>query len=192
MRCRFMNQLVFRRLSTAFLLLFLLFVPSIASADGITWTLSDVTFDDGGIASGSFVYDALTNTYSFIDITTTSGSAFAGTTYDALGGLFGSSSTGMLLGASGDLTNTDVLLLLFGAALTDSGGTVVLLDVREGTCDNTDCSLSTRDRSITGGELVGTVATPEPSALSLLIVALVALMAVSSITKISFTFFLRF
>jgi len=184
-----MNQLVFRGLITAFLLLFLLFVPSIASADGITWTLSDVTFDDGGIASGSFVYDALTNTYSSIDITTTSGSAFTGTTYNALGGLFGSSSTGMLLGASGDLTNTDVLLLLFGAALTNSGGTVVLLSVREGTCDNTDCSLSTLDRSITGGEVVGTVetvATPEPSALSLLIVALVALMAVAAIRKSSY------
>jgi len=164
----------------------LLCVPSIASADGITWTLSDVTFNDGGLASGSFVYDALTNTYSSIDITTTSGSAFAGTTYNALGGLFGSTSNGMLLGASGDLTNTDVLILLFGAALTDSGGTVVLGGFGEGTCDNTDCSLSTLDRSITGGELIGTVATPEPSVLSLLTMALVALMVVAAIRKSSY------
>ena len=181
-----MNQLVFRRLFAALLLFFLLFVPSIASADGITWTLSDVTFDDGGIASGSFVFDALTKTYSSIDITTTSGSAFAGTTYDALNGGFGTSNMGMLLGASGDLTNTDILLLLFGTALTDSGGTIVLVGVGEGTCDNTDCSLSTRDRSITGGEVVGTIATPEPSALSLLTVALVALMAVAAIRKSSY------
>lgn len=181
-----MNQLAFRGLITAFLLFVLLCVPSIASADGITWTLSDVTFDDGGIASGSFVYDAVTNTYSSIDITTTSGSAFAGTTYNALGGLFGSTSTGMLLGASGDLTNTDVLLMLFGTALTDSGGTVVLVDLREGTCDNTDCSLSTLDRSLTGGELVGTVATPEPSTLSFLTLALVTLMVVAVIRKLSY------
>jgi len=164
----------------------LLCMPSIASADGITWTLSDVTFDDGGGASGSFVYDALTNTYSSIHMTTTSGTAFAGTTYNALSSLFGSTSTGMLLGASGDLTNTDVLLLLFSAALTNSGGTVVLLSVREGTCDNTDCSLSTLDRSTTAGEVVGTVATPEPSALSLLTVALIALMVVATIRKSSY------
>jgi hypothetical protein len=181
-----MNHLVFRGLITAFLLVVLLCMPSIASADGITWTLSDVTFDDGGVASGSFVYDALTNTYSSIDMTTTSGSAFAGTTYNALSGLFGSTSTGMLLGASGDLTDTDVLLLLFSAPLTDSGGTVVLFSVLEGTCDNTDCSVSTLDRSTSGGELVGTVTTPEPSTLSLLAVALVALMAVAAIRKSSY------
>ncbi len=181
-----MNQLVFRRLFTALLLFVLLCVPSIASADGITWTLSGVTFDDGGTASGSFAYDALTNTYSSIDITTASGSAFAGTTYNALSGVFGFSSAGMLLGGSGDLTNTDLLFLLFGTALTDSGGTVVLIGIGEGTCDNTNCTLSTRDRSITGGELVGTVATPEPSAFSLLAVALVALMAVAAIRKSSY------
>jgi len=181
-----MNQLVFRGPITAFLLFVLLCVPSIASADAITWTFSDVTFDDGGIASGSFVYDAPTNTYSSIDITTTSGSAFAGTTYHTLSGLFGSSSTGMLLGASGDLTNTDLLFLLFGPALTNSGGTVLLSGFGEGTCDNTNCSLSTLDRSITGGELVGTVSTPEPSALSLLTVALAALMVVAAIRKSSY------
>ena len=181
-----MNQLAFRGLITALLLFVLLCVPSIASADGITWTLGGVTFEDGGTASGSFVYDALTNTFSNIDITTTSGSAFAGTTYNALSGEFGSNSTGMLLGASGDLTNTDLLFLLFGSALTDSGGTAVLIGVGEGTCDNTNCSLSTLDRSLTGGELVGTVTTPEPSTLSFLTLALVTLMVVAVIRKLSY------
>jgi hypothetical protein len=181
-----MNKLVFRGLITAFLLLVLLCVPSIASADGITWTLSGVTFADGGTASGSFVYDALTNMYSSIDITTTSGPAFAGTTYHALSGVFGTSNSGMLLGASGDLTNTALLFLLFDTGLTDSGGTVVLSGVGEGTCDNTDCSLSTLDRSLTGGEVVGTVATPEPSVLSLLTMALIALMVVAALRKSSY------
>ena len=180
-----MNRLVFRGLGTALLLLVLFCVPTSVFADGITWTLSDVTFGDGGTASGSFVYDAPTNAFSSIDITTTSGSAFGGATYTALSGVFGSSGTGMLVGASGDLTNTDLLFLLFDAALTNSGGTVLLVGVGEGTCDNTDCSLSTLDRSITGGELVGTVVTPEASTLSLLSMALAALLLGGAIRKLS-------
>jgi hypothetical protein len=42
----------------------------------ITWHLSGVTFDDGGTASGSFVYDAATAWYSQVSITTTGSLAF--------------------------------------------------------------------------------------------------------------------
>jgi hypothetical protein len=161
-------------------------VPSIASADGITWTLSGVTFDDGGTASGSFIYDATTNAYSSIDISTTATSTFAGATYTGLSGGFGSSSTGMLLGPVGDLTNTDLLFIMFAAALTDLGGTVSLDGVGEGTCDNTDCSDNTLIRSITAGEVVGTpVSTPEPSGLLLLGMGLVALLVSAAIRKVS-------
>src|SRR5271169_1717027 len=60
-----------------------------------------------------------------IHITTTPGTAFAGATYTSLSGVFGSSNTGMLLGAaSGDLTGTGLLFLMFGADLTNLGGTV--------------------------------------------------------------------
>ena len=75
-----MNRITFRSLIAVPVLLVFLCVPSFALADGITWNLSGVTFDDGGAASGSFVYDAPTNTFSAIDITTTPGSAFAGAT----------------------------------------------------------------------------------------------------------------
>ena len=68
-----MNRITFRSLLAVPALLVLLCVPSVASADGITWTLSGVTFDDGGTASGSFVYDAVTNTVSSINIVTTAG-----------------------------------------------------------------------------------------------------------------------
>lgn len=44
-----------------------------------TWYLKNMTFDDTGIAMGSFVYDAVANTYSNVDIWVTGGSTFAAT-----------------------------------------------------------------------------------------------------------------
>jgi hypothetical protein len=40
------------------------------NAAPLVWTLDGITFDDGGAASGQFTYDADTNTYSAISITT--------------------------------------------------------------------------------------------------------------------------
>ena len=48
----------------------------------VTYTLSGVTFGDGGTASGSFAFDPVTLAYSSINITTTSGSTLTGTTYN--------------------------------------------------------------------------------------------------------------
>lgn len=180
-----MSRITFRGLITVSVLLILLCVPSIASADGVTWDLT-ASFDDRGSASGSFFYDAGANKFSAIHITTTPGTAFAGTTYTSLSGVFGSSNTGMLLGASsGDLTDTDLLFLMFGLDLTKLGGTVPLIGVGEGTCDNADCSLSTEDRAITTGDVVATVVTPEPSTFLLLGMGLVALLAGLARRKVS-------
>ena len=43
-------------------LFFAVLTAQIASANPILWSLAGVTFDDGGTAYGSFVYDADTNT----------------------------------------------------------------------------------------------------------------------------------
>jgi hypothetical protein len=184
-----MNRVMFRSLITALALFALFCVPSIASANGITWDLSGVTFDDLGTASGSFVYDAATNTYSSIHVTTTTGTALAGATYTSLSFLSSSSATGFLFGASsGDLTSTSLLFVLFDAPLTNSGGIVQLSllspnDSVEGFCTNSDCSNFSM-RFVTGGEVVSTVATPEPSALSLLGLGLVALLSGATIRKL--------
>lgn len=179
-----MNQLTFRSLITVLVLFVLFCVPSIASADGITWTLTGVTFNDTSTASGSFDYNATTNTYSAIDISTTAA------TYTGLNSAFGSSSTGMSLGSNGDLTDTALLLLYFGVDLTNSGGTVPLVTGvvdggAEGTCNNSDCSDSAESRYITAGEVFSIVSTPEPSVLSLLGMGLVALLAGAAIRKVS-------
>jgi hypothetical protein len=63
-----------------------------ASADPVTWVLADVTFDDGGTASGMFTFDpdagtacstgmSPCGTYSAVDITTTMGTSRTGATY---------------------------------------------------------------------------------------------------------------
>src|ERR1700736_6020723 len=51
----------------------LLLSCSAAKANPVTWTLSGVTFTDGGIANGSFVYDAASNTISAWSITVVGG-----------------------------------------------------------------------------------------------------------------------
>jgi hypothetical protein len=51
------------------------------SAAPITYALVGVTFDDGGTASGSFTFDPATNTFSDVNITTTTGSARSGAVY---------------------------------------------------------------------------------------------------------------
>jgi hypothetical protein len=196
-----MNRVIFRSLITALVLFVLFCVPSIASADGITWTLSGVTFDDGGTASGSFVYDALTNTYSSIDITTTLGSTFPGATYTGLvdSSFTLPSDTGLILGAPDFLG--PIFQLIFQDHLTNSGGTVFLMNGAfdpiaveltgsgEFTCEPPDCSSFTPDppRLVTGGTVSGVPATavPEPSALSLLSMGLVALLVGAAIGKVT-------
>ena len=44
----------------------------------VHWTIDFAQFDDGGILTGSFVYDANINEYSSIDITTTDGTILQG------------------------------------------------------------------------------------------------------------------
>ena len=181
-----MNRLVLRTLFSAVLVLALLSLPSIASADSILWTLTNVTFSDGATASGTFMFNG--TTFTSIDITTS-----VGNTYMTISPVFMSSDTTLWLGSTGDLTGTPLLALLFDGPLVNSGGTVTdnlsLGDLAggEGTCIDSVCSDSTSDRTITGGGATSTVAvvTPEPSALSLLCVALGALLAGVAIRKTS-------
>ena len=179
-----MNRLVLRSLFSALLLLALLSLPSIASADSILWTLTGVTFSDGATASGSFMFNG--TTFTSIDITTS-----VGNTYMTISPVFMSSDTTLWLGSTGDLTGTPLLALLFNGPLENTGGTVTDslttgdMAGGEGSCNDSTCSDPGEDRSITGGGATSTVGVPEPSALSLLCVALAALLAGVAIRKAS-------
>ena len=84
-----MHRFTNRALITVAGLLVFFCLPSIASADGVTWDLMNVTLSGGGTASGSFVYDSTTNTLSDVNITTSAGTSFAGATYLAANPGFG-------------------------------------------------------------------------------------------------------
>jgi hypothetical protein len=148
-----------------------------ASAGMILWHLAGVTFADGGTASGSFDYNADTNTYSFVNITTTGGS-LAGSTYLALDPGFSSSNSILAVvpnAGLGNFTGTPLLAFQFASPLTDSGGTISTISPSaEGTCGNAACS------SPSGGGLrfvsAGSVSTvPEPSTLSLILLGALGL-----------------
>lgn len=171
-----MHRKLLSFLLLTFGLLLFLSVPRTASADDVTWTLENVTFADGGTATGSFVYNADTNTFSSIDIVTTAGTAFGGATYTAIDPGYapfqpGMSDAAFVPNASlTDFTGTPVLDLIFTSLLTDAGGTLSLdPNSSELTC-NSDCSSEGPYfyRSLSGGEVTTLVSTPEPSTLLLL------------------------
>lgn len=119
-----------------------------AQAVPIQWTLNGVTFTDGGTASGTFVYDAATNTYSNINITTTAGSTVTtGATFQFVctspcTGVSASPTQVLFLSAapSGDLTGARGLALWFVAPLTDAGGGHDLAsNSMEASCSNAVC-----------------------------------------------------
>jgi len=196
-----MKRLTIKLLKIALVLLVLFGVPSIASADGITWTLDGVTFGDwttslgttigtGGSASGSVVFDVLNpNTYSDVSVSTTPwATLLVPTIYTSITPLANSNSTGLGLGGGGsDLTNISFLFLVFNGPLTNAGGTIPISlvpgDSLELLCLNTGCDAFDM-RLVTSGEVSGVaVATPEPAAFLLLGIGLLALLIGSATRK---------
>jgi len=149
-----------------------------ASAGTLTWTISGVTFNDGGTASGTFDYDADTDTFSNIDITTTAGTVFGASTYTSLAGAYPSSPDLVYL----QTTTGTIRLFDFGtsANMTDGGGIIPLaLDPLSGgtagedNCYNGTCTLvySSPIRYSTTGTVSAPTsgAAPEPASFVLLI-----------------------
>lgn len=108
-----------------------------AHADPVLWTLNNVVFDDGGTASGWFVFDATQwNTaqgkwgvYGDFDIQTTAGTEGLSWHYNSADGnnfawhidMFGFANS-LAWAANG--ADEPWIDFIFGSALTDAGGTV--------------------------------------------------------------------
>jgi PEP-CTERM motif len=171
-----MNRFLFRGAIAALILFVVGVIAPTVSADDVTWTLTDVAFSDGATASGSFVYDADTNTVSSVDITTTLGSLFDGATYTGVDPNYGPLSDEIVFvpdASSTDFTGTPALDFGFMTDLTDSGGVVPLQAGFEDTCANADCTSGSIVRTTISGEVVApTAKTPEPASLSLLLLGI--------------------
>jgi hypothetical protein len=151
-----------QKVPVAFTLCAALLGASSSIAVPLTWTLNGAVFDDGGSASGSFVYDSPTNTYSAINISTTSGSAFGGASYHDPHPAGGSSNSGNLStvpdASAGGLTGLPTLLLGYASGLTNVGGTVMLGGgSAESTCSNASCSAASIKRMLIAGSLTASL-----------------------------------
>ena len=128
-------------------------VPTNADAAMVTWNINNVTFSGGGTVSGSFAYDATTNTFSSVAVTTTGGSggsgAYGGTySYVQSGPGQGGSNYFKFYSTSSIVPGTTTRLYFdIGAAMTDAGGTIPIWHVYEGLCSNADCSATDSPRS---------------------------------------------
>jgi PEP-CTERM motif len=146
-----------------------------AEASPIVWTFSGLTFNDGGTASGSFVYDAAINDYSAISITTTAGSIRSGATYTTDDDAFGFLSTAthmMAIPTPPISVGAPALYMSFSSPLTNAGGTVGFNFLEEGSCANVSgglCQGFLPLRSFSAGHLVGASAAPVPEPATLLL-----------------------
>lgn len=162
-----------------------------ANAVPVLWTLSRFEIMDVApgtdrfvSATGSFVYEAATNTYSAIDITSQEGTIRGGDHYTQQSlGIDPGPKQVLFLGeeAGADPTGAPVFAMFFMSPLTDAGGVVELEQGMEASCAAPGCmSPADPHRLILGGRLTGTVlgpdvAVPEPASAAVLLAGLVAL-----------------
>ncbi len=100
------------RASSFCLALILGFASVSAQAIPILWTLDSVTFVDGGTATGSFVYEADTITFSMINVTTTAGGGFLGASYTDDHPSFGTATQPVFISGLGGVLSDETLLAL--------------------------------------------------------------------------------
>jgi hypothetical protein len=121
-----------------------------AQAIPVEWTLNDFVFDDGGTASGTFFYDADTNSYFDITVTTTTGSDRTGTYYEHLNtnllGTFSIRDSAAVFvdsDPSQDLSGANSFYFSLAQSLTNAGGRIDLVAADwsgETSCGNPDTS----------------------------------------------------
>ena len=168
------------KLATSIATVMLLF-SSPALGTPIIWDLQNVVFDDGGTASGSFVFDADSATYSSISITTTTGAVRTGAIYGIIDTFFPSFSDRLIAIATAPASGVPRLSLEFQGQLTNLGGTVGIWQGPpfasfENECADALCGVSGPVRGmLSGGSVTSVAAVPEPTTLALLSLGLAGL-----------------
>ncbi len=146
-----------------FLIALALALVSNAFAIPVTWTLSGVTFSDGGTASGSFVFDADTNTLSNWNVSVAGGNTttFPPATYStASSSALYFSGAPTIVGAQFTLNGSSRQIRLPGVtALSNAGGTVAL---NIGSPAAAECFNCGPARAYTAGNLIGGSASVAP------------------------------
>ena len=135
----------------------------VSFASTVTWNLNNISFSDGATASGSFSFDADTNTLSAWDISVTSGvlSAFTYSPDDSTAGSYfqvAGYQNELLFMVNG---STRQLRLTPVDALTDAGGTdAINLNTFGNGSGSVECNICAPYREVVSGSLA--TATPEP------------------------------
>lgn len=142
---------------------------SAVNAIPVTWSIDSMIFDDDSYATGSFVFDASSSSFSSINVMTFDESDNLRNTYVAAsaGTAISASRVVFVAGDSGDLSGSPALTIRLTTSMTDLGGKN---DVRpsvsfEGDCQNDTCSVRGLDRRLVSGSIS---AVPLPAALPLL------------------------
>lgn len=120
-------------------------IGTTANAVPVQWTLSGVVTGLGNSITGSFVFDADTNLYSKVSLVTSGGTWVPSTTwtYVVTNTISPSNSTFLQVvnapASQTNLTGEDTFFMAFQNALTNTGGTVNMGYMAEGTCDVAGC-----------------------------------------------------
>jgi hypothetical protein len=169
-------------LAAAAMALALVGFGSSASADIITWTFDDVTFEDGGTVSGFFDYDTVTSAAANFDIDTTAGTvlpAFHYTTSNSFffaANLISPNSLTWLNNAQDRYIN-----LAFDGSLSTPGVVDLRLGDLSGGADTNgswECDNCFDIRDVASGSVTSPAGVPEPAAWALMLVGFGGLGAV--------------
>jgi len=151
----------------------LLGISAAAIATPMTWTLSNLVYSNDGptpvTATGSFKYDADTNTFSDVNISTSQGAYTDAAVYtqvcNAPGCSTSSSATDILLISaplSGDMTGDQHMHISLQAPMTNAGGAVAVQYALHLKCGSPACSFggSGQRNADLGASLTATAVVP--------------------------------
>ncbi|MBD2208476.1 hypothetical protein H6G27_01150 [Nostoc linckia FACHB-104] len=127
-------------------------------AHALTWTLNNVTFADGATATGTFDYDAVSNTYSNLNITLSSGTIYSSSSFNTSHINFQQNYRFSVCSNGSGCFNSQYLYLIFSNNLSNLPATVTVLGHSYGLTNSS--GNITISQSLTSGTISSTAAVP--------------------------------